>query len=45
MKGERVIWIKFTAIVTLGGEEGTMQVAVLWNGRKCGSGGFKFAHD
>ena len=45
MKGERVIWIKFTAIVTLGSDEGTMQVAVLWNGRKGGSGGFKFVHE
>lgn len=37
--------IDFKAVVTLGSEEGTMQVAVLGNGKEYGSGGFKFSHD
>lgn len=42
---ELVYLVEFTAIITLGGEEGTMEVAVMWNDKKCGSGVFKFVHD
>jgi hypothetical protein len=42
---QKVYWIHFTAIVTLSSEEGTMHVEVTWNGKRCGSGGFKFVQE
>jgi hypothetical protein len=37
--------IDLTAIITLGSEEGIMQVAVEWDGKRCGSGRLKFDGD
>ena len=37
--------IDFTVIVTMGSDEGIMQVAVEWEGKRCGSGRLKFPDD
>ena len=41
-RGHNCYWIDFTAIVTMGSDEGIMQVAVEWEGKQCGSGRLRF---
>lgn len=42
---EEVFLIDFKAVVTMDSEDGMMQVAVMWNGKKCGSGKLMFVQD
>jgi hypothetical protein len=44
-RGRLFYQIAFTAIITLGSDEGVMQVTVLWNGNECGSGKLKFSDE
>jgi hypothetical protein len=44
-RGRLYYLIAFTAIVTLGSDEGVMQVTVMWNGKECGSGKLQFSDE
>ncbi|KAF7507831.1 hypothetical protein GJ744_009995 [Endocarpon pusillum] len=44
-RGNRYYRIAFLANVTLRGDEGVMQVTVMWNGKECGSGKLHFSDE